>query len=338
MMEKIYCPNCNKMVDGQVISKEETFKVKGEDIKGLSSIMICNECKKEVFVEELEEKNFENVYSEYRKKHDLLSPSDIKNIREHYGLSQRSLAKLLEWGEITIHRYESGNLQDKPHDDLLRLIVKAENMLGIYEKNAHLLPAYVSEALKKRIGELLKEGIQPNFNKAVEQLLLSEREIGEFTGNKNFDLEITKNLILYILEFHETFKTKLNKLLFYIDFIHYKKLSISVTGNSYTHDRYGPTPDDYDLIISIMLKEGLIDKDEVVFRDLVREQLKPIASCDKSMFSADEIEIIDFVLNKFRNFNCTKIKRYSHEEVPYKKTVDGQKIPYTLAEELSLKV
>lgn len=336
-MEKIYCPNCKKMIEGQIIRKDETFNVKGEDVKIASAVMTCNECKEEIFNEVLDQKNLENAYLEYRKKHDLLSPSRIKAIRDNYGLSQRSLAKLLEWGEITIHRYESGSLQDEAHDEVLKFISKPENILEIYEKNANLLPGYVNEALKKRIDELLKEEIQPNFDKAVEELLLSERKIDEFTGYKGFDLELIKNIILYILEFHVTFKTKLNKLLWYIDFVHFRKYAVSVTGNSYTHSQYGPTPDDYDLIIGIMLKSGLIGKNEVIAHDGVREQLKYIATSDKSMFSKEELDTINFILEKFKDFNCAKISDYSHDEIPYKKTAEGEKISYKYAEDLSLK-
>lgn len=338
MTEKIYCAHCNKMTDRQILSKEETFNVKGDKINISASVMLCKECKEEVFVEEVDAKNLEAAYNEYRKIHSLLTPLQIKETRERYGLSQRSLSKLLGWGEITIHRYESGNLQDEVHDEVLKFIVKPENLLEIYEKQAHSLAPHISESLKKRIGELIKEEIQPNFNRVLEQLFISERQIGEFTGYKDFDLEKIKNMILYILEFHETFRTKINKLLWYMDFLCYKVYSVSISGNSYTHSTYGPTADDYELIISVMLKDALIDKDEVVAYDTVREQLKPLISCDKSMFSEDEIKVMDFVLSKFKDFKCGEISEYSHKEAPYKDTIEGQKISYALAEELSLSI
>jgi len=338
MIEKIYCPSCNKMTGGKVMSKEEIFNVKGEDIKIKSSIAVCNECGEEVFVEELEEANLRNAYTEYRKLHDLLAPMQITEIRERYGLSQRSLSKLLGWGEITIHRYESGSLQDKVHDEVLKLISKPENLLEIYEKQAHFLAPYVSEALKKQIDNLIKKEIQPNFNKVLEQLFLSERKVGEFTGYKIFDLEKIKNMVLYILGFHETYVTKINKLLWYMDFLCYKAFSVSISGNSYTHSAYGPTADDYELIISVMLKDALIGKNEVILHDAVREQLKSLTPCDISIFSKDEIKVMDFVLDIFKDFKCGKISEYSHEEAPYKHTIEGQKISYTLAEELSLEI
>jgi putative zinc finger/helix-turn-helix YgiT family protein len=326
------------MTDGKLISTEESFNVKGEDIKINISVMICKECNEEVFVAAVEEKNLEKAYMEYRNLHNLLTPVQIKEIRERYGLSQRSLGKLLGWGEITIHRYESGNLQDEVHDEVLKLISRPENLLEIYEKQAHLLPNYVSESLRKRIDALIREEIQPNFNKILEQMFILDRKPGEFTGYKEFDLEKIKNMILYILCFQETFRTKINKLLWYMDFLCFRVYSVSISGNSYTHSEYGPIADDYELIISVMLKDMLIGKTEVVKYDSVREQLKPLISCDKTMFSKDELVIMDFVLDKFKDFTCAKISDYSHQEAPYKNTVEGQKIPYTLAEELSLNI
>jgi putative zinc finger/helix-turn-helix YgiT family protein len=324
------------MTDCQVISKEETFNVKGEEIKINSSVAVCKQCNEEVFVEQLEEVNLENAYMEYRKIHDLLTPVQIREIRERYALSQRSLSKLLGWGEITIHRYEAGNLQDEVHDEVLKFILKPENLLQIYEKQAYLLPSYVSEALKKRLDELIKEEIQPNFDKALEQLFLSERKIGEFTGYMNFDLEKIKNMILYILYFQETYRTKINKLLWYADFLNYKVYSVSISGNSYTHSTYGPTADDYELIIGVMLKSELIGKNEIAIHEAIREQLKALIPCDISIFSQDELKVMDFVLNKFKNFKCNELSDYSHQETPYKDTMEGQKISYTLAENLSL--
>lgn len=44
----------------------------------------------------------------YRQKHGLLTSSNIARLRGRYGLSQRALARLLGWGEVTIQRYEKG--------------------------------------------------------------------------------------------------------------------------------------------------------------------------------------------------------------------------------------
>lgn len=47
--------------------------------------------------QELDSATLVSAYNEYRRRHKLLLPEEIKKIREQYGLSQRSFAKLLNW-------------------------------------------------------------------------------------------------------------------------------------------------------------------------------------------------------------------------------------------------
>ena len=55
----------------------------------------------------------------YKKKVGLLTSHEIINIRNKYSFSQGGLAKILGWGAKTITRYESYQIQDVAHNDLL---------------------------------------------------------------------------------------------------------------------------------------------------------------------------------------------------------------------------
>jgi transcriptional regulator with XRE-family HTH domain len=66
-------------------------------------------------------------------------PEEIKKIREQYGLSQRSFAKLLNWGDKTICRYENGSIQDKAHNSLLLFLREPENMRTYLTENEIVL-------------------------------------------------------------------------------------------------------------------------------------------------------------------------------------------------------
>jgi putative zinc finger/helix-turn-helix YgiT family protein len=322
-----------------IISKEETFNVKGENIVVDSSLLVCNRCNQDIFNEELDEKNLELAYSVYRKKHNLLMPSDIKEIREKYGLSQRSLGRLLEWGEITVNRYENGAIQDAPHNDILKFISNPDNMLEIYERNNSLLPLYVRKSLKKRINELMQEQAEPHFRSSLERYLLSNKVADEFSGYKEFDLSKMTNMILYITQFlKDVFKTKINKLLWYVDFLHFKEYSVSISGSNYFHLPYGPVPDNYDLIIGVMMYERLLEKEEITFEEgkIVGEKLIALAEYDSSCFRASELKVMDCVIEYFKEFSSGQISNKSHQEEPYKNTNENEKISYELSSELSL--
>lgn len=97
-----YCDECKKEVETKIITKRETYDVCGEAIEVDARVLVCAECGEEFYSEELDSATLVRAYNEYRRRHKLLLPEEIKKIREQYGLSQRSFAKLLNWGDKTI--------------------------------------------------------------------------------------------------------------------------------------------------------------------------------------------------------------------------------------------
>ena len=98
--------------------------VNGEEI-GVPSVvhLKCPQCC-EIVLRFLEAKRLhQDAIALYRRKHGLLSADEIRAIREHLGLTQASLSRLLRLGANTVSRWESGrNVQTAAMDILLRLI------------------------------------------------------------------------------------------------------------------------------------------------------------------------------------------------------------------------
>ena len=136
---KKYCEECGKEVETKVVFKKETYDVCGEPIEVDAQILVCAECGEEFYCEEFDNATLINAYNEYRRKHKLLLPEEIKKIREQYGLSQRSFAKLLNWGDKTSCRYENGSIQDKAHNSLLLFLREPENMRTYLTENEIVL-------------------------------------------------------------------------------------------------------------------------------------------------------------------------------------------------------
>ena len=335
---KIYCPKCKKGKEARIKRKEELFPVKGDEIKILSNVAVCSECGSEVFEERIDEENLKRAYSQYREKCNLLFPVEIREIRGKYNLSQRMLARLLKWGEITIHRYEAGSLQDEVHDEVLKLISEPANMLKIFQKNKNYLPQNVRKKLEILLKGLIKKETESKLKNNIEEYLYSKIEVSEYTGYKKFDLEKMKQMILYILQqSRETYKTKINKLLWYMDFIHFKKFTVSISGDFYIHLSYGPIPDDYEWIVTLMLEERLITSEEKIFdkeKDIAGELIRANERCDKTIFSESELETMNFVLEKLGHLTSGQLSEISHKEIPYVKTKNGKKISYNLAREM----
>ena len=69
---------------------------------------------------EYDDDNLRKAYAEYRTRHGLLQPHEIKAIREKYGISQVNFARIIGVEDKTITRYENGSLQDEAINNLIR--------------------------------------------------------------------------------------------------------------------------------------------------------------------------------------------------------------------------
>ena len=131
----MYCPYCNKDTDTTVREIQETYPVKGEDITVNAHVRVCNCCKNDIWDTELDTKNLMDAYDEYRKRHQLLSPEDIRAIRNKYKLSQTAFARVLGLGDKTITRYENGSVADAAPNNLIFLAQQPSNFKQLLEKN-----------------------------------------------------------------------------------------------------------------------------------------------------------------------------------------------------------
>lgn len=192
---KKFCPVCGIEQETEIIEKEEASNVRGDEIKALARIRVCSVCGEELFDEELEEGNIKKVYDIYRKKHGILLPEEIRNIRESYGLSQRAFAKLLGIGEASIARYETGALPEKSLSNLLMLLKDPKNMEKLLEKNEDVLSQREKARLIRRIEEMKEE--RENTLKISEELykLLEEKAKREGKTTDKFVEEILIKVI-----------------------------------------------------------------------------------------------------------------------------------------------
>jgi len=338
-MSMVICPTCEEYTEAMLGVEKEVYHVRGEPIEVESKIAVCQKCGNKIFDEERDSRNLEKAYSRYRDEHKLLPPAEIRKLREKYGLSQRALSRLLGWGDITIHRYENGAIQDNVHDSTLRLIENPEIMYKLFKANRNKLPSYTVARLEKRIADFLQEDDEKTFQVSFERLV-SHRCVDLTSGFKEYDLEKLKNMILYLVKrLDGVLKTKLNKLLWYCDFLHFKETSVSITGGQYVRLQYGPVPNNYDLITDIMQREGLLDKNEITFdasRGVVGEQLTALAEPHEALFFQEEITVMNFVADTLREYTSTGITEMSHQETAYRKCKDGDTISYKYAKELTL--
>lgn len=119
--------------------------------------------------------------------------------------------------------------------------------------------------------------------------------------------------------------TKLNKVLWFADSYAYRRLGRSITGCQYQKLDYGPAPKH---LIPVM--EGLGDAIEVKcipgFRH-TRKKPVPKRNPDLSIFSLEEVAIVDEVLQEIESMNAKELSDLSHG-IAWQIAEPGELIPY----------
>lgn len=327
------CPNCEKETELELVQKVEDIKVRGEVIRVEVKYYKCKSCGEEFEDPCSDEDPLDKAYREYRRRHGMMQPEEIREFRKKFGLTQYETNRLLGWGGATLSRYENGALQDETHEKALRLAMEPRNLLKLIETTPDVLP---EEKRGRLINELRAAEEETCSLERVYEERFGKYEANELSGYRKLDLAKLFNTILYFCK-GGVFKTKLNKLLFYADFKHFKDYTVSITGARYAHIPFGPAPEKYSLYLATLLENGVIGVAEHEFSEqVVGEEFFPVKEPDLFLFSDSELKILSTVKEYFKDFNSKKITDFSHDEKAYKETAPGDKISYEYASDLKL--
>lgn len=105
----------------------------------------------------------------------------------------------------------------------------------------------------------------------------------------------------------------LNKILYYSDFRAFERTAMPITGTRYFKIRHGPAPKALLPVRRELMDEGAITLDKVRIGDY--NQIRTIAhrQAALSLFSDDEISIVDEVIEELRGKSAAQISEASHD-------------------------
>lgn len=328
---KAVCPNCEKESAVELIRVKEHIEVRGEPVDVDAEYFKCAECGEE-FENTRGYDALESAYRAYRTRHGMLQPENILDWRKNLGLTQKELSNLLGWGGATLSRYENGALQDEAHDKVLRLAMEPRNLLKLLRETEG---AVSNEKRTRLVTELeAAEADACSFERIFEERFGGYAP-DEYSGYRKLDTAKLLNAILFLCR-GGTLKTKLNKLLFYADFKHFKDYTVSLTGARYVHLQYGPVPRNYEFYFAELISEQKLDIEELEIGQYVGENFISRSEPDMSVFLDSEIKALAEVKEYFKDFNSSGIRDFSHKERGYSETQPGKVISYQYAKDLQI--
>lgn len=188
----------------------------------------------------------------------------------------------------------------------------------------------LAEVLGISIGEILGE-------KRLREVILETRkskpqEIIERDSVPAESIEKFKNVLLYITQkigaLPNVGQTVLYKVLYFCDFDYYEKFEQQLIGARYIRNHYGPTPVAFAKIVKEMIADGQIEEVKTKFFNNEQTKYIPVDEPDLTVLSGRELNHIDEEIERLGNMTATELTNFSHKDVPWIVTPEGEEIPY----------
>jgi len=130
-------------------------------------------------------------------------------------------------------------------------------------------------------------------------------------GTERGDYAKMRNLILYVLHKSKDDPrcgaTKLNKLLFFIEFRYFATYLQTITKYKYRKIDRGPAPRELEFIRGKMIGEGDCKLVETKYHNKNQKRLIPLKPFDKSTLTNEEMKHTDKIIQKYWEYNARTI-------------------------------
>lgn len=311
--------------------RKETFKIVFHYYK-------CEDSEEQFTTTSLDEVNMNQVYNQYRDKFNIPFPDEIIRIRERYSLSAAKMSEILGLGINSYRQYESGEMPSIANAKLIQMVDDPKYFINMVELCGTLDEKVKIKYIQK--ARLLVEERKRNiFNLNFKEYLLGNHLADIYSGYRNPNFEKFTEMVVYFSDKIEPFKTKMNKLLFYADFLMFKQSCFSISGVRYKAIDMGPVPNNFQSIFEYLANKDEIDIITTEFSNgYSGEQFK--ARKDRpfkaELFSTNELETLEKVANVFKSTSTNDIIELSHLEDAWKKNEKNKSvISYEYAFELN---
>jgi len=294
--------------------KEEVFRK--EVFKVHKFYYKCQKTGKEFTTNEAGDLNIVQLFNLYRERKGILFPEQIIEMRERYGLSAAKMSDVLGFGANTYSNYEKGEIPNDSNSTLLNLAYNSESFKSIIREKESLFSEKQFNEVTKRIEAIITVSRIKNIK---DFLFISGTKANEYSGYRIPNFEKIANVVIYFLKDRYTYITRLNKYLFYADFLNYSNTGYSITGLNYAAIDMGPVPDSYSLLYSILDSENYIKYDNNIKENYEQAKYVPTKKFSKELFTPQELKTIETVYEKFRYKKTQEIIDISHEEEAWKK-------------------
>ena len=281
-----FCIECRKETEYLLQKKNIVKKIRDKDYTFGITVAVCTECREEMSIPGLIDKNVQEIDEQYRAAEGLVSIDDIEKLLKIYKIGKAPLSLSLGFGEVTIPRYLEGQVPSKEYSDVV--------------KSALASPAYMKQKLMENREKLTDTAYKKAMTAAdsIESLFsVSDKML---------------RVIAYVFEkLEEVTPLMLQKLLYFIQGIHSALYGKSIFAEDCRAWIHGPVyPEVYELFRDF--KYNPIDDARFALLEGMEDTL-----------TDDEKRVIDLVVNTFGMYGGKVLEKITHNEDPWMEARKG---------------
>jgi len=295
----------------QRVFEKRVWKFRGEEFEYYHTSWRCTDSGEQFTTDESDTSGYIQVTNQYREKYGIPYTDEIIATREKYGISASKMSKILGFGINQYRFYEQGEVPSVSNGRLIRSINDPASMLNMVNSSVNELTSQEYTRIISNINRIISE------NNEDREIIYETKRIfptsrGINNGYAQISLTRLKSIMLYILEkCNDVWYTKMNKLLFYSDFLSYRENGYSLSGLSYYALPYGPVPENWDKIYSTFPE---ISKEIRQTGDIEGIVLHSSMHCLQNILSQKDLAIIEKVCKVFGNKSSRELSEISHKE------------------------
>ena len=203
----------------KLVYEPRTWNFRGEEYEYIHSAYKCEDTGELFTTCESDDAGFLQVTNQYRVKYGIPFLDEIVAVRSRYGVSAAKMSAILGIGTNQWRLYESGEVPSVSNGRMIRSIMNPKVFLDLVESIRQQLTDKEYANIKEKVQTVIAQSKDYHLD-AYECRRVFGSKRGADNGYAAISLLKLKAIMLMILhECGEVFSTKMNKLLFYIDFL-----------------------------------------------------------------------------------------------------------------------